>query len=210
MTSPNYCSACYERDGTCYCSGCKDYFCDDDFKSHREMLINKLNEFTADRNDLQKNINKDNSNQRSVLDITAKIDEWEERTIEKVKQVADLAKKQVVKIINSNQEEIAIRFRNLSKELGDRRVKKSVLEHDITRLKQEIYQLKEDVIKMTHTSTIELNMKQSDKIEWNRMTYVEGKPITPCNQWHQLKPIEIKSIGEGILLENAILLIRGS
>ncbi|CAF4144432.1 unnamed protein product, partial [Rotaria magnacalcarata] len=189
MISSNYCSACYECDDTCYCSGCKDYFCDDDFKSHREMLINELDEFTADRKDLQKNINEGNSNQRSVLDITATFDEWEERTIEKVKQAAELAKKQVVKIINSNQEESAIRFRNISKELDDRRVKKSVLEHDITRLKQEIYQLKEDVIRMIQTSTIELNMKQGDEIEWNEMMYVEKKSVTLCNRWHQLKPI---------------------
>ncbi|CAF4142535.1 unnamed protein product [Rotaria magnacalcarata] len=175
MISANCCLTCRKCDGTCFCPGCKSYFCDDDFISHRGMLINKLDGLTVDRNDLQEKINVAASNLGSGQHITEKIDEWERITTEKVKQVAEMAKKQVLRIINSKQEEITIRFHNLSQELKERRVKKSVVEQDIARLRQEIDQIKKDLTKLAQTPTIELNMKQNDEIKWDRMIYVEEK-----------------------------------
>ncbi|CAF3088156.1 unnamed protein product [Rotaria socialis] len=188
MASSNCCFTCRKSDGTCFCPGCKAYFCDDDFISHRGMLINDLDGLTVDRNDLQEKINEAVSNIRSGQHITAKIDEWERRTTEKVKQAAELAKKHVLKIINSKQHEITKRFDNLSQELKERRVKKSVVEQDIARLRQEIDQLKTDTTKLAQTTTIELNMKQSDEIKWDHMICVEEKSIHVDYQLPQLEP----------------------
>ncbi|CAF3291948.1 unnamed protein product, partial [Rotaria socialis] len=152
------------------------------------MLLNDLNVLTVDRNDLQERVNEAASNLGSCQHITAKIDEWE-RTTEKVKQAAELAKKQVRKILNSKQEEITRRFDNLSQELKERMVQKSVVEQDIARLKQEIDQLKNDLTKIAQTPTIELNMKQSDEIKLYHMIYAEEKSINVDYQLHQLEPM---------------------
>ena len=65
MASSNRCSVCPKGAGTCYCPGCKAYFCGKDFVAHRAMLVNGLDELTADRNELQENINKANSRKHS-------------------------------------------------------------------------------------------------------------------------------------------------
>ncbi|CAF4436329.1 unnamed protein product [Rotaria socialis] len=130
------------------------------------MLINELDGLTVDRNDLQEKVNETASNLGSCQHITAKIDEWERRTTEKVKQAAELAEKQ------------------------ERRAKKSVVEQDIARLRQEIDQLKKDLTKLAQTPTIELNMKQSDEIKWDHMICVEEKSINVDYQLHQLEPME--------------------
>ncbi|CAF4125012.1 unnamed protein product [Rotaria magnacalcarata] len=152
------------------------------------MLINELDGLTVDRNDLQEKINVAASNLGSSQHITAKIDEWERITTEKVKQAAEMAKKQVLRIINSKQEEITIRFHNLSQELKERRVKKSVVEQDIVRLRQEIDQINKDLTKLAQTPTIELNMKQNDEIKWDRMIYVEEKSENIDYQLRQREP----------------------
>ncbi|CAF4490866.1 unnamed protein product [Rotaria socialis] len=188
MASPNSCFTCRKSGSTSFCRGCNAYFCDADFACHRKMLLNDLNVLTVDRNDLQERVNEAASNLGSCQHITAKIDEWE-RTTEKVKQAAELAKKQVRKILNSKQEEITRRFDNLSQELKERMVQKSVVEQDIARLKQEIDQLKNDLTKIAQTPTIELNMKQSDEIKWDHMIYAEEKSINVDYQLHQLEPM---------------------
>ncbi|CAF3787691.1 unnamed protein product [Rotaria magnacalcarata] len=135
MASANRCSACKTRAETCFCPGCKAYFCDDDFQNHRASLFDELNVLTADRNDLHAQINEVSSNMQTDKQL-AKIDEWQRTTIEK----------------------------------------------DIVRLNQATRKLSDDLKKCAQSSEIELNVKQSDEIGWNRMIYVEENSAFADNQ----------------------------
>ncbi len=97
MASSNRCSVCRKRAGTCFCRGCEELFCDDDFKDHRGILINKLDELTTDRNDLQETINQVTSHNQSATSFLSQIDEWKRTTINKVEQ----ARQKVLQIMNS-------------------------------------------------------------------------------------------------------------
>jgi chromosome segregation ATPase len=176
MASLDRCSVCRKGAGTCFCPGCKAYFCDDDFKDHRGMLINELDELTVDRNDLQKKLNRITSNKETGGHLLSQIDEWQQTTIEKVKQVAEQARQQIFQIMNLKREEITRQFQTMTQEITQLRDTRGVVEHDLARLKQHIDQLNEDLEELSQPSTIEVNTKQCDQIEWDRMMYVEEKP----------------------------------
>jgi uncharacterized phage infection (PIP) family protein YhgE len=188
MASSDCCSVCRKGAGTSICRGCKELFCDDDFKDHRGMLINKLDELTADRNDLQEKINKATSHNQSSSSFLSRIDEWQQATIEKVKQAAEQARQQVSQIINSKREDITRQFQTMSQNMKQLRDTKGVVEHDLARLKQQIEQLNEDLKQLSQPPTVELNVKQSDKIEWHRMICVEEKPVYAANEQSQSQP----------------------
>ncbi|CAF4121807.1 unnamed protein product [Rotaria socialis] len=181
MASANRCSVCKTRAGTCFCPGCKAYFCDDDFQNHRASLFDELNVLTSDRNDLHAQINEVSSNMQTDKQL-AKVDEWQRTTIEKVKQAAESARQQIMKIKNSKHEEIAKSFLALSQELDELRETKGIVEQDIVRLNQAARKLSEDLKKCAQSSEIELNVKQSDEIDWNRMIYVEKNSAFADNQ----------------------------
>jgi DNA repair exonuclease SbcCD ATPase subunit len=185
MASSNRCSVCPKGAGTCFCPGCKAYFCDKDFKQHREMLFNSLDELTVDRNDLQEKINKASSKKQFGSSLLSRIDEWQEITIGKVKQAAEQARQQALKIMNSKREEITRQFQTLSQELEQLRETEGVLEQDLARLKQQIGQLNKGLEQLSQPSVGELNVKQSDQIVWNRMIYVEEKSAHADYQQHR-------------------------
>ncbi|CAF0842756.1 unnamed protein product [Rotaria sordida] len=149
--------------------------------SHRGILLNELDGLTTDRNDLQAKLNEVASNKQPSKHFLAQIDEWQPTTIAKVEQAAELARRQVFKITNSKWEEITRQFQTLSQELKELQDKKGVVEQDLIRLKQEIHQLNEDLKQVAQSSTIELNMEQSDKIVWQHMIYVEEKSVSAGN-----------------------------
>ena len=175
MASSNRCSVCPKGAGTCYCPGCNAYFCKKDFRNHQDMLINRLDELTADRNELQEKFSKTSSQKNSGNSLLARIDAWQEETIQKVKQAASQARQQALKIINSKQEEINKQFQILSQELEKLRETEDVLEGDLSRLKNQIEQVNKDLEKLSQPPAVELNIKQTEQIVWHRMIYVEDR-----------------------------------
>ncbi|CAF1204785.1 unnamed protein product [Rotaria sp. Silwood1] len=189
MATSNRCSICRKRAGTCFCLGCKAIFCDDDFHNHRGLLLNELDGLTVDRNELQAKINEAASNKKSDNQFLAQIDEWQRKTIEKIKAAAELIRQQVFKIMNSKLEEITVQFQTLSQELQELQETKGAVEQDLTRLKEEIRRLNEDLQQAAQSPTIYLNTKQSDQIVWEGMIYIEENSVNLVNQMCQTKSI---------------------
>ncbi|CAF3073112.1 unnamed protein product [Rotaria sp. Silwood2] len=189
MATSNRCSVCQKRAGTCICPGCQAFFCDDDFQSHRGSLLNELDGLTVDRNELQAKINEATSKKISVNHIVAQVDEWQRKTIEKVKETAELARQQISKIMNSKLEKIMGEFETLSQELKELRETKGVVEQNLERLKEKIRRLNEDLEQAAQSPSIELNTKQSDQIIWQHMIYVKEKSVNLFNRWRQTKSI---------------------
>ncbi|CAF4994150.1 unnamed protein product, partial [Rotaria sp. Silwood1] len=66
--------------------------------------------------------------------------------------------------MNSKREEITVQFQTLSQELQELRESKGVVEQDLTRLKEEIRRLNEDLEQVAQSPAIKLNTKQGDQI----------------------------------------------
>jgi len=188
MALLNRCSVCPKGAGTCFCPGCKAYFCDDDFKDHRATLVNKLMGLTGDRDTLQDKINKANSKKQYDSSLLSQIDEWQKNTIKKVEEAADQARQHVIEIIDSKRDEITSQFQAMSRELAKLADTKGVVEQDLTRLKQQIDQLNNDLEQLFKPLVIELNVKQSEDIVWDRMIYLKEKSGVTTYQRRRPQP----------------------
>ncbi|CAF1064057.1 unnamed protein product [Adineta ricciae] len=173
MATRNKCSVCTKNAGTSICPGCQAYFCDNDFKDHRGKLINELDGLVIERNLLQEKINKTNMNKAQNNTFLSQIDEWQQTTIEKVKQVADQARKQVLEVMNSELRNITTKLEELTQELKQLTDTKDVLEQDLVKLKEDVNRLNNTVAQLTKPSTITLNVTNSAQIQWNQMIFVE-------------------------------------
>jgi uncharacterized protein (DUF3084 family) len=182
MATSQKCSTCEKASGTCLCAGCNKYYCRKDFNNHRETLLNEVEVICGDRNDLQDKINKATQNKDSHSPLLARIDEWQGTTIEKVKQVAEQARNEAKRLLDSKRTEITSQFEKFSKELVQIKETEDFVEQDLVRLKQTVHQLNQSLKELAQPSTIELHTEQSDRIEWNCLIYVEAKVSTIKNQ----------------------------
>jgi chromosome segregation ATPase len=185
MATSKRCSMCKKEMGPMYCTGCDSYFCTKDFRTHREGIVTEMDGIVEERNKLQDEINKaaQRNDQRSPL--IAKINEWQEATIEKIKQAAAQARQQVVQLLNSKKVKITTEFQTFSQELAHLKETENFVEHDLTRLKQMIEQFHYDLKQSVQPTNIELHKEQSDEIDWNRVIYVEEKRDRAVNQQRQ-------------------------
>jgi len=172
------CAKCNKSFGACYCTGCKTYFCFKDFLDHRNQLKNEIDRVFEECINLQGNIIEAVERNDYQSPVLATIDEWEKATIEKVKKAAEQARRQVVTILNTKRVEIPNEFKKLTEELVQRKESEDFVEHDLTRLKEKLRQLDENVKELAYPPAIVLNTKLSDQISWQRLIYVQEK-FTP-------------------------------
>jgi uncharacterized phage infection (PIP) family protein YhgE len=165
-----------------YCTGCDAYYCMKDFRTHREGLHKEMDGVVEERDKLQNEINKPTQHNEQHSPLISKINEWQEATIEKVQQVAAQARQQVVQLLDAQQVRITRDFQAFSQELAHLKETENFVEYDLTRLNQMIQQFHQDLKQLVQPTTIELHTEQSDRIDWNRVIYVEEKRARAANQ----------------------------
>jgi chromosome segregation ATPase len=185
MAKPNRCSTCQKQPGTMHCIGCDAYFCVKDFRGHREMLFTEMDGVVEERNNIQEKINKATHKNDSNSSLVAEINKWEKATIEQVKQVAEGARQQAIQLLNSKRIKITDEFKSFSEELADLKESENFVEQNLASLKQKIRQFHQDLTQLTQPVTIELNTKESDRIQWNRLIYVQEKSTIAGRQQPQ-------------------------
>jgi len=175
MAEAQVCSVCTKRLGVYTCTGCKAHFCKKDNQDHREKMVNELDGYTADCNEFQDKINQLNPQKDSDSPIYAQINAWENRTINMVHQVADQARQDCTNIWHAKKVDTTARFDKFLKQLIEMKETEDFVEPHLEQVKQTIYQLRQDLRRLTEPSIIELNMEHSDKIVWDRLIYVQEK-----------------------------------
>ena len=173
--------------------GCKAYFCGKDFTEHRGGLRNELDGLSDNSNDLKDKINKTPESNESHISLLTRIDEWQQTTIEKVKQVAEEVRKEIIKLMTSEKMQLTNQLESLVQEFNELRETEGFVEQDLTRLKQIIHQLNEDFKNLTQLTIIELHVTQRDQIQWNQFINVRDKK-SACNKNQQRSTSEY--IGE--------------
>ena len=166
---------CVKGTGRYFCTGCKKYFCKNDFHSHRETLTNELDEYIEDRNALQEKIIHATQQKDIHSPLLRQIDEWQQITIEKVKKTAEQARQNVKQILNSKRIEIKSEFDKFSQELRQLKETEDYAEQDLEKLKQTISRLKRDLKQLEQPPAIELHVEESQNIAWSRLIYVAEK-----------------------------------
>ncbi len=172
-----------------HCTGCDEYFCWKDFKTHREGMFTEMDKIVEERNRLQDAINNGAQRNDQQSPLIEQIDKWETITIKKVKQAAAQARQQALHLLDSKRMKITTEFKSFSQELGGLKESENYVEHDLTRLSQMIKQFKQDLKQSTQPITIELHTEQSDKINWDSLIYVEEKQTFTNHQQQQQRTI---------------------
>jgi septal ring factor EnvC (AmiA/AmiB activator) len=169
---------CNKELGPMHCTGCDEYFCWKDFKTHREGMFTEMDKIVEERNRLQDEITNgiEHNDQQNLL--IEQIDKWQKDIIEKVKQVAAQARQQASELLNAKRVKINTEFKSFSQELADLKESENYVEHDLTRLNQMISQFKKDLRQSTQPTTIVLHTEQSDEINWETLIYVEEMQAT--------------------------------
>jgi len=178
-----------------HCTGCDEYFCWKDFKTHREAMFTELDKVIEKRNHLQDEINNVAKCNHQQSPLIQQINEWQDITIEKVKQVAAQVRQKAAHLLNSKQMKISTDFNDFSQELARLKESENFVEHDLTRLNQMISQFKQDLRQLTQPTTIKLHTEQSNEINWDRLIHIEDKQIYIDNQQRQTQ-VANKLVGE--------------
>ncbi|CAF1110123.1 unnamed protein product [Adineta steineri] len=175
MAKSNQCSTCQKPTGIILCTGCDGYFCTKDFRGHRELLFTEMEKLVEERNKVKEEINKPTNANDTNNPLIEEINAWEKITIEKVRQTAEQMRQQANQLMNSKSVKITNEFRSFSEELANMKETEDYVEHDLARLKQKIDQFNEDLTQLSQGTRIELNKDESEKINWNRIIYVQEK-----------------------------------
>ncbi|CAF4340352.1 unnamed protein product, partial [Adineta steineri] len=109
------------------------------------MIASELDTLIEDHNNLQDKINQKIQYNNSNNTLFIQIDEWQRTTIEKVKQVAEQARQQVIKLLDSQTLEIKAQFDKFSEELTRLKATKSVVGENLKQLKQTVCQLDQNI-----------------------------------------------------------------
>ncbi len=177
MATPKNCSKCETGAGVNFCIGCEAYFCEEDYQHHRGKMADELCRLIECGNALQDKINRATQHKYSNSSLLIQIDEWQRVTIEKVEQIAEQARQQVVKLLNSKDMEIKTQFEKFSQELIQLKETENLVERDLERLEQTIYQLNQDLKRLSQTPEIELHTERSNQIVWDSLIYVVEKSV---------------------------------
>jgi hypothetical protein len=164
--------------GPMHCTGCDEYFCCKDFKTHREGMFTLMDKIVEERNRLQDEINNGIQYNDQQNPLIEQIDKWEKSIIENVKQVAAQARQQASILLNAKRVKINTEFKSFSQELAHLKESENYVEHDLKRLNQMISRFKEDLKQSTQPTTIVLRTEKSDAIKWESLIYVEEKQAT--------------------------------
>ena len=183
----NRCSACQKQLGTSYCTGCGVYFCTKDFKNHRDSLFTEMDTLLGRRNDLHEKIAKAAHYQHVNSPLLAKIDEWQQMMIEKIKVVADHTRQHVAELLSSKRARLEGDFARFSHELFELKQTENFVEHDLERLKYTMHQFQQELKQLTKPMTIVLHTELSDRLVWSRLIYAEEKPTYHRMQLRQLE-----------------------
>jgi hypothetical protein len=154
-----------------------------DLKIHHGQLLHQLDVLVEERNDLQEKINNSTQHKDFRSPLLLQIDEWQKLTMERVKQAAEQARRQVIEVVIFERENMKIQFDKLSQELVRLKETEDFAENDLERLKQTMRLLNQNLRNLIQPSTVELHVEQGDKIAWNRLIYVENK--STAKQQHQ-------------------------
>jgi predicted protein tyrosine phosphatase len=185
MATSKSCSKCEKGKGVYFCTGCEEYFCKKDYHDHREKMVNKLEGFIGDRNGLHVKINNVTHQKDSRSPLLIQIDEWQIAIIKKVEEIAEQARRQVERLLNTKKVEITAQFEKFSQELIELKETEDFIENDLERLEQTIQQLNQDLQKLSETPAIEVHTEQSKQIAWDSLIYVQEKVAYTMKQQPQ-------------------------
>jgi len=134
------CSTCNKEKSTYKCEGCSLDFCFNHLNEHRQIIQKQFDELENDHDQFKQRI----IQQLNDL-LIQQIDQWEEYSIEIIKQTPEQCRQKLIKYINQNIIQIENDLNNLDKQMKNVRRENDFNEMDLNHLKQKLNKLEEEL-----------------------------------------------------------------
>ena len=145
-TANTKCSICEEDQETFSCGGCWKYFCFEHLTEHREILNTQLQQIQDDYNQFRQTLidqRKDPQKHPLIQDI----DRWEEDSINKIKQTAQLFRETVINYTNKIIPQIEMTLNDPKEQPIPTDRKKKFNEIHLDQFTKKLHKLKEELDK---------------------------------------------------------------
>ena len=161
-----HCFICNKQKTTYLCRGCSKDFCLPHLTEHRQTLSQQLGEIENDRDQFQQNISEQKQN-RQNYPLIEQINQWEQNSIDKIKQTATECREILIEYIN----EIENKFLQLTQQLKDIREENEFNEIDLDHLKNKLTQLTQE---FNQPSNISVQQDSSSSTFINKISVISS------------------------------------
>ena len=138
----NSCATCGEVAGTFTCRGCSDNFCLRHVNEHREALEKQMNQIILTHNQLKTDVVGQTTEQFCHL-FLQQIKRWEQQSIDKVRQVADDTRQQVLTTVRYRTDNLKEKIAQLTQQLNKARQDGDYYENDIRDWSEQLQKLQQ-------------------------------------------------------------------
>ena len=140
-TNQGACATCNKAKAITKCVGCSQEFCFNHFVEHRQELTKQLDQIEQDRDLFQQTLNQQTINTRHHS-LSQQVDQWEQESIEKIKQTAQEVRHLLS--IHTNENIAKIKLEELTQQLKESREQDNIIENSLQIWKDELRKLTEE------------------------------------------------------------------
>ena len=168
-SSSNPCVKCPKGRAQTICSGCQQWLCVKHFTEHRQELSREMDHLTQQHDELHQDLISTNDDQHPSF---IRINNWEQRSIERIRQVADEVRQNLEEHLNTNKMKLKRSLNEITVELRSSRENEDYTEIELQRW---VNQLKELRQQLFHPSMIEITNDGDDLSKMIPLIKLENK-----------------------------------
>jgi chromosome segregation ATPase len=146
------CFSCCKETRTFNCGGCLQNYCLNCLPIHLQKLREDLDEIEYDHDQFRQKLNDQKENPKKCS-LIQEIDQWEEDSINKIKQTAEQCRQRLINYTNKFIIEIENKLNDLVEKIKQIRYENEFNEIDLDQIKEKLNQLKEQLDKPLNVST---------------------------------------------------------
>ena len=169
------CVKCPKGPGQVICGGCEQWFCLKHLNEHRQDLNQQMDALTLEHDQLRQHLT--NQTHCPTHPLIERVDRWETKSIDRIKQVADDVRAQLRDLLPRQKRTILKSLADITKQLAENRESETYTELDLNKWMDQLKQLEEQTNKplmleirndeesmsLTHLPLIRLQTREAKK-----------------------------------------------
>jgi hypothetical protein len=157
------CIICSKEKATMRCAGCFEEYCYNHMGDHRQQLNKQLDEIEINRDLFRQSLTQ-HIEQPNSQTLIQQIDEWEQKSIKTIQQIAEESRQIVLKHTNEYHQQLEIKLNKLTNELRESRHENDFNEINLRQFQDELDILTAELIKPSNISLQEDRISFINKI----------------------------------------------
>jgi hypothetical protein len=162
-TGKTRCTICGKEKATIKCGGCQKDFCYKHWEPHRQELNKQLDEIEVNRDLFRQSLTQQTKQPDNHI-LIQQINQWKQKSIRIIEQVAEEARETVLKTTNENIHQMEQRLNKLTTQLRQSREDGDVNEISLRQFQEELERLTKELTKPRNISIREDSTSFINKI----------------------------------------------